>query len=435
MSMHFVKHGPRVGEESAALAPVRHPGVVELVDVVDGALRTRRVDGRSLDQLGPLDPDEVAGVAAAVATTLADLHDAGVVHGGIEASHVLVGGDGRIVLCSLGRGGQPADDVAALGHLMAALLAGPAPPGAAGRPERRWGRPRLAAFAPLLRRARRPVRLGSLLAPPAAPELAFLVAQATDGDPARRPTARQVAAAIAERVPGARLPSVPPGGPALPLVAPAPHAPRRAMAGGLARGVALAAVAVVVSTVVGGAVVVAWLWLAQDTAGAPPDRRAHLRRPAATAPTTAARAPDDDPAPAPEPSSSGGTAATEVPVAERVWPAPPVDFADGVLTVGGARYAVGEPGDAVVAGDWACRGERTLALLRRSTGQVFAFDGWADEDTEVEGRPVQRVEGAAGLRVTDHDGDGCDDLEVERPGLPAVPLDVGPPPAGGGGEP
>ena len=122
-------------------------------------------------------------------------------------------------------------------------------------------------------------------------------------------------------------------------------------------------------------------------------------------------------------------------MAERVWPAPPVDFADGVVTVGGARYAVGEPGDAVVAGDWACRGERTLALLRRTTGQVFAFDGWADEDTEVEARPVRRVKGAAGLRVTDHDGDGCDDLEVERPGLPAVPLDVGPPPAGGGGEP
>ena len=434
--MLFVKHGPRVEEEAAALAAVRHPGVVEMVDAVDGALRTRRVDGRSLDQLGPLAPDEVAGVAAAVATTLADLHEAGVVHGGIEAAHVLVGADGRIVLCSLGRGGQPADDVAALAHLVSGLLAPSAPSAAAVRPERWWWPPSPGAVGPFLRRARRPVRLGSLLSPPAAPELASLVTEATAADAGRRPTARRLAAAISERVPTARLPSVPRGGPPLPLAASASRPSRRAMAGGLARGTLLAAVAVVVPTVVGGALLASWLWLAQDRGGAPPDRRAHLRGPATSVPAAAGGTADDDAATGPEPEapSPGSAAAMEVPVAERVWPAPPVDFSDGVLTVGGARYAVGQAGDAVVVGDWGCRGERTVVLLRRATGQVFAFDGWADEDTEVEARPVERVEDASGLRVTDHDGDGCDDVEVERTRLPAVPVDVGPQ-AGGDGRP
>ena len=113
-------------------------------------------------------------------------------------------------------------------------------------------------------------------------------------------------------------------------------------------------------------------------------------------------------------------------MAERVWPAPPVAFEDGVLQVDDLRYAVGEPGDAVVAGDWACTGERTAALLRPATGEVFAFDGWASEGADVTARPVGVVEGASGLRVADTDGDGCDDLEVERPGRPPVPLRVRP---------
>jgi serine/threonine protein kinase len=222
--MMFVKHGPRVAEEAAALRAVRHPGVVELVDVVDGALRTARVDGRSLADLPPLRPDEVAGVAAAVATTLADLHEMGVVHGGIEAAHVLVGADGRIVLCSLGRPAEAADDVAALGLLVTGLLEASAPGPGASKP----GRSR--------RRDRGPARLGALLAPPAAPELAALAARAAHPDPARRPSAWQVAAFVHQRIPTARLPVVPTGGPALDLP---PHAPvarrrRRAVTGAVA---------------------------------------------------------------------------------------------------------------------------------------------------------------------------------------------------------
>ncbi|MDP9402075.1 MAG: hypothetical protein M3P85_01805, partial [Actinomycetota bacterium] len=141
--MLFTKRGERVTDEAAALAVARHPGVVELVDAADGTLRTRMVDGRPVDELAALPAGEVAGLAAAVATTLADLHDLGVVHGGIDATHVLMTADGRPVLCSLGRGGDPADDVAALGRLVSALLDAAPPEARGGVRARRLGRRRL----------------------------------------------------------------------------------------------------------------------------------------------------------------------------------------------------------------------------------------------------------------------------------------------------
>lgn len=393
-SVIYVKRGERVEAEAAALGVARHPGVVELVGVVDGALHTVRVEGRSLSELPPLADDEVAGVTAAVATTLADLHGLGMVHGGVEAAHVLVAADGRIVLCSLGRGGDPADDIAALGSLVTGLLAS-APPDAAPAAVpptatgwwSRWSRSR-----------RRPARLGSLLAPPARPALEALAAQAVDPDPARRPTARQLAAAVHQRVPTARLPAVPPGGPALPL--PPTHPSPRRVIGRRARTVATSGLAVVV-------VVVALSVVGRVAGGGRPDREAASAPLTADAPrTTASVAPGDS-------------------VAERIWPEPPVVYADGVLEVDGVRYAVGGPGDAVVAGDWGCRGRRTAALLRPTSGEVFAFDDWAHAGADVTGRPLGVVEGAAGLRVTDSDGDGCDDLEVDRNGRPPVRIPVG----------
>ena len=375
--MTFVKQGTRVDREAAALAAARHPGVVELVDVVDGALRTVRVDGRSLAGMPPLVPDEVAGVAAAVATTLADLHDRGVAHGGIEGSHVLVATDGRIVLCSLGRPADPADDVAALGRLVTGLLEA-SPPGPGASKAARSGR-----------RDRRPARLGSLLAPPAAPELAALAARAADPDPSRRPSARQVAAFVHQRIPTARLPVVPTGGPAVDLPPPPPP-PRRGR-----RPVVLAVAAA-------GLLATGALLLRPDGGkGEPPAAAPARSRPAPASTTT-----------------------TPEPVAERVWPRLALDVAGGVVTVDGVRYAVGEPGDAVVAGDWACTGERTVALLRPDSGEVFAFDEWARPGADVTARPLGVVAGGVTLRVTDADGDGCDDLEVERSGGSPVAVRV-----------
>ena len=128
-------------------------------------------------------PAAVAGVGAAVASTLADLHDMGIVHGRLDATHVLIGDDGRPRLCGLAEPGDatPADDVAALGTLLGDLLA--------RAPDTRRG-PRRWARAPA----------GAQRA------LGQVVEHATDPAPTRRPGARALADAILAAVPAASLP-------------------------------------------------------------------------------------------------------------------------------------------------------------------------------------------------------------------------------------
>lgn len=207
--MIHVKSGTRAVEEAAALRAAAHPGVVELVDATDGVVRTRRVEGRTLGDTRPLTAEEIAGVAGAVATTLADLHDLGIAHGGVDATHVIVADEGRPVLCSLGRGGEPADDVAALGRLVTEMLVRRPPerPAPSGWAQRRKG-------------------LGPMLAPPAAPALAALAAEATAADPAHRPSARALAAAIYQHTHSAQLPQAEAIDTARPLPGPKPKGRR-----------------------------------------------------------------------------------------------------------------------------------------------------------------------------------------------------------------
>jgi hypothetical protein len=117
----------RVRREAEVLGVARHPGVVELLGSDGDSLTLRLVEGGA--GLTALSRRELLAVAAALATTLADLHDIGVVYGGRFEDHVLLDGDGRPVLCSFGhaRSGEPPDDVAALGQLFTGLLS-PVPP-------------------------------------------------------------------------------------------------------------------------------------------------------------------------------------------------------------------------------------------------------------------------------------------------------------------
>src|ERR1700722_6749964 len=93
----------RLRHEAAVLTAVAHPGVVRLIGTEGGdppsALVLRRVGGQSFADT-PIDSLEVlAGLGAAVATTLADLHDLGFAHRAISASHILVDAEGRPFLC------------------------------------------------------------------------------------------------------------------------------------------------------------------------------------------------------------------------------------------------------------------------------------------------------------------------------------------------
>ena len=197
-------HGRRrLRAEADRLERARHPGVVELVAAEDDTLVLAWAGTDTLATTRPPLP-VAAGILAAVASTVADLHELGVVHGRLDPGHVVLGGDGRPRLCGLRGSGPdeapatPADDVAALGRLIDHLLG--TDTDLEPIPDRRWGRKRWTGY---VRRS-----------------LLTLADQATDADPARRPTARTLAAAVADLVPDAHL--APPAAPASTPV-PDPH--------------------------------------------------------------------------------------------------------------------------------------------------------------------------------------------------------------------
>lgn len=389
----FTKQGARVGAEAAVLRRAHHPGVVELVDADGGVLRTRWVEGRPLAALEALPPAEIAGVAAAVAGTLADLHQRDVHHGGLDATHVIVTTDGQPVLCSFGRPGSAHDDVAAWGALLGGLLAtsvqvDDAPSGTGVLRPRR--------------------SLGSMLAPPTTATLTELAALASASEPAERPGAAELAASIRQRVPDARLPR------ARPTRLLALDRPSPAGGDGRGRGRSMRAGA----TVVAGAAVVAVLLVGSNVVGgtrpAGPQSARVTNAPVANAPTTT-EAPTGPPT---------TTTASTRPAPTLVWPREDTDFRDGVLRAQGARYELGQAGDVVVQGDWSCAGRPTVALLRPATGQVFAFDGWAEDGRDVVGRNVGRFPGATDLNVADLDADGCADLQAISPAAAPAPVSM-----------
>lgn len=187
-----------LSREAERLARARHPGVVEVVDRAERRLVLAWAGHHTLDTLSPA-PEVAVTLVANLAATLCDLHALGIVHGRLTPGHVVVDDRGRARLCGLRGAGPgpiepgPAEDVAALGRLIDLLLGSEAE--LEPIPEHRWGRKR---WSGAQRRA-----------------LLTLADQASDPDPARRPTARALAAAVAQLVPEARYatPSPPPDGP------------------------------------------------------------------------------------------------------------------------------------------------------------------------------------------------------------------------------
>lgn len=445
----------RLRLEADRLERSRHPGVVAVVDATDEVLVLAWAGTDTLATTRP--PLSVAaGILAAVATTVADLHELGIVHGRLEPDHVVLAGDGRPRLCGL-RGvdaGQvpatPADDVAALGRLIDHLVGADAEPEPI--PERRWIRPRWTGWG---RRA-----------------LLTLADQASDPDPARRPTARALAAAIADTVPEAHLAApVAEGAPAaaspppdppeptdeLPEAQPAvrwtvdhdlpappqeesepaagPIAPTTATdAGGdegeprflglrIEPGTEPAGPEVTtrrpprrsgrrsgrlpVAVAIGGLLLVAalgWARPGPDPGRAEPPVRAAAPATATAAPTaatalTALTAPaPTDPLPAPStrpacPTSDDGLGAD----VDGDGCAEPVAVQGNRITVDGSTFEVGEAGDAVAVGDWDCDGLATPGLVRPASGEVFLFDRWTAGTSVVTVPATSVVPGARAL--------------------------------------
>jgi hypothetical protein len=351
----------RLGREAVVLAAARHPGIVRLraaraegleVEAAQAArLEFRAVTGWCLADLFTLDPAEVAGLGCAVATVLADLHDIGVVHGSVEASHVLVGRDGRPVLCSLGHGRHPKsetgpnpeDDVTALMAMLDALLPPLDEGGTAADQVRRalwvhsWP-----AWRPAPYRALRFGRGGRRLVW------------------TRIPTARRLAARLAE-VPGSRLPD------------PARTNPGQAVPARL--GAAARAPAPPTSRkwwLVGGAALIVTA-AAGGVSGS-------LRRPLGSCPKV-----------------DRGCRS--------------IEHGSGQLDTASGRFLLGDAsGNPLVLGRWTC-GPALPALLRLDRGEVWIWDRWPADGDAVTARLAGRVDGAETLRVS-AGGPGCDDLAV-----------------------
>jgi hypothetical protein len=352
--------------EGERLRHAAHPGVVSVVRSAvagDGWELVLAHGGRALSTLRRPSPVQVAAIAAGVASTLADLHAIGIVHGRIDASHVLISEGGRPRLCGFGDGisaASPDDDVAALGALIEEILGRDEEPEPI--PERRWGR--RGRWNGWERRA-----------------LLTLADQATTDSPSRRPTARRLAAAITEAVPTTERdqPVVENQTDAvdwIERVRPAATdgdaaGPSRAPAIGLAMvGLVLAVVAL-----------------------------ARLRS-------------TDQAQVVPNPVRS---TSADVQVAE---PA-----SDGMVVAHGKRYRVGQEGDHLLVGDWRCEGEPTPAVFRPSTHEVFVFDRWtATEPLAVDA--TDTVADAVEL-VTALDRDGCPTLSVRTERGDVVPIALG----------
>lgn len=372
--------------EGERLRAAAHPGVVEVLESAgtddDWELRLAHA-GRALAIAGPLTTAQVAALTAAVAATLADLHDGGIVHGRVDARHVLVNGQGRPVLCGFGPStdAEPVDDVAALGALLAELLGSTAD--MEPIPERRWRRRSWSGWD---RRT-----------------LLLLADQACAEPPTRRPPARRLAAAITAAVPDALLAPLASGTPA-----PSPSGDPPSPAGNRLTLLA-GATAVVLLVAVGGVHTL----LAGDsptTLAARPSATTTTALPSSTdlPPTTT------DAVPAPCVVLPGGAPGA----------CTPVRVVGTAVQAGPACYEIGAPGDELVLGDWDCDGAATPAVLRPATGDVFVFGSWAAQG-EVVVRPVAHVEGADELVVVASGPGGCAGLVARTPAGP-VPVDLGP---------
>ncbi|MFB4277092.1 hypothetical protein ACBJ59_17505 [Nonomuraea sp. MTCD27] len=160
----------RLAASAAAAGHVRSLSVAKLTEAcLDGDppyLVSEYIEGPTLRQVvdrhGPYTGDDLYRLAAATATALAAVHEAGAAHGALTPDKVVLGSEGpRLVGLGLaGGGGGPPDDVHAWGRLLVFA--------AYGDDERLGGGERLD----------RPLR--------------GLVAAALDRDPDRRPNARQL---------------------------------------------------------------------------------------------------------------------------------------------------------------------------------------------------------------------------------------------------
>src|SRR5690606_20211408 len=122
----------RLRTEAVILRALAHPGVVQVADLAEDddavELHLAWAGSHTLATVTGLTPSTVAGVVAALAATVADVHAAGLVHRRITPDHGFLGAGGRPVLTGWADAvasdrADRADGVAALGVLLSVLAA------------------------------------------------------------------------------------------------------------------------------------------------------------------------------------------------------------------------------------------------------------------------------------------------------------------------
>lgn len=348
----------RLRHEAQLLRHLEHPGIVQFIDFVEGPTVELYMGFVGPDSWATQPPntssDSIEALASA-ASTVADLHKLGTVHGAICPEHVLVAPDKRPILCGLADATAAtesgcAQDLAGLGALIDHLAAN------CDAKESR----QLNALA---RRAER----GSVTASDLTAELNRM-----HGASPRLTT---------------RLKRTPISMPAK-------------------RVVGLAGVVVAIA-------VVGWMLLKpsamSDTSVANPAPLASTQgtdsAPSTTTQTTST-APTTSTAFTTSTAPTRSTAATttdDVNTAENPL----------VVTHNGRRYGVGQAGDMAILGDWSCDGIPTLALLQPSTGVIAVFATWPAPSEQLEASYVTVIDGATDLR--NDPTAGCDHLRVIHP--------------------
>jgi tRNA A-37 threonylcarbamoyl transferase component Bud32 len=161
-----------------------------------------------------------------------------------------------------------------------------------------------------------------------------------------------------------------------------------------------------------------------------PARRPTARRLARTLGDLASDRPRPRPRPSPSPRRgqivAAGAAACLTLGIGLIRSNPPSVTQGRLVVTSTGRYRVGVPGDQVVVGRWRCPGgpNGTPAVLRPSTGEVWAFDGWVQPAAVLGPRLVAIVPGARALRVAAA-ASGCDRLVVLRSSGPPVTVSAG----------
>ncbi len=346
----------KLAREAHVLRLAAHPGTVELLATMGSdppeGLELRALAGGTAASLRSVPFEVAAGIGAALATIVADLHQLGVFHHDIRPEHVLFDEGGRPVLCGFGsavhipnrspsrrdseQGRLIRGDVDALRSLITGLVESRE----AGRLERLMSG-----------------RFGW-----------------------RHPSARALARRLIDRCPGARLPGAPAANPVRPRPRSVPLGLRR-FAPARPRLALMAGVITVVSI---GALV--WTELAPD-----------LMRPTRSA------------------SSLPGPGAVRGPCPAVDLGCLPLVPWGGMIDVDDTRYLLDAfPGPAlVVVGRWQRGATGLPAVLDVGDGRVWVFWRWPGRGRVGSARLAATVPSASSVAVWPSRS-GCDQLEIGR---------------------